>query len=294
MTLEQLRAFVAVADSLSMRRAAEVVHLSQPAVSAAIAALERRYGTHLFDRIGRRLELTEAGRSLLPEAKAVLLRAAAARRTLDELAGLARGELRLAASQTVATYWLPARLARFATAYPGISLPLVVGNSAQAIAAVMAGEADLGFVEGVVDDSGLDVIAVGGDRLGLYAAIDHPLAGRRVERDELAKLSWAVRERGSGTRDHFAAGMAAYGLKLEDLDIRLELPSNGAVLEAAKVGGLVAAVSTLAAASRLQAGTLAEIHCDFSPRLFHMIFHRERYPSAAMTAFRAEIAPVSS
>lgn len=289
MTLEQLRVFVAVGDSLSMRRAAEIVHLSQPAVSAAIAALERRYATHLFDRIGRRLELTEAGRSFLPEAKAVLLRAEAARRTLDDLAGLSRGELRLAASQTVATYWLPARLARFARTYPGISLPLAVGNSAQAIAAVAAGEADLGFVEGTVDGSGLDVIPVGGDRLGLYAAIDHPLAGRRVEREDLLRISWAVRERGSGTRDHFVAGMAVHGLSLEDLDIRLELPSNGAVLEAAKAGGLVASVSTLAAASRIQAGTLAEIYCDFSPRIFHMIFHHERYPSAAMTAFRAEI-----
>ena len=107
MTFEQLHAFIIVAETLSMTRAAERLHLTQPAVSAAIAALEERQATRLFDRVGRHLELTAAGKVFLPEARAVIARLEEARRVFDDLAGLARGELRLAASQTVATYWLP-------------------------------------------------------------------------------------------------------------------------------------------------------------------------------------------
>src|SRR5215469_1291167 len=124
MTLEQLRIFVAVADALSMTRAAERLHLTQPAVSAAIAALEERYATPLFNRVGRRLELTEGGRLFLPEASSVLASASDARRVLNDLNGLARGDVRIASSQTVATYWLPRRMAQFAASAPNIQLHL--------------------------------------------------------------------------------------------------------------------------------------------------------------------------
>ena len=104
MTLEQLRIFVTVAETLNMTRAAEALHLAQPSVSAAVAALESRHGLRLFDRVGRGLELSAAGRTFLPEARAVLAAAQDAARALDDLAGLRRGTLALAASQTVATY----------------------------------------------------------------------------------------------------------------------------------------------------------------------------------------------
>ena len=285
MTLEQLRMFVAVADAMSMTRAADALNLTQPAISAAIAAFEARHGAALFDRVGRRLELTEAGRAFLPEARAVLGRAQEAKRVLDDLAGLARGEVRIAASQTVATYWLPARMARFAAARPGIALPLAVGNTAQSVAALLAGDADLGFVEGAVDEPLIAGARIGGDRLGLYVAPDHPLVGRRIARADLASAAWVVRERGSGTRDHFAAALSRYRLSLDDLAIRLELPSNGAVLEAVGAGGLVAAVSELAAASRLAAGSIARLDCALPARNFTRLTHRGRRLSRAARAF---------
>jgi DNA-binding transcriptional LysR family regulator len=129
MTLEQLRIFVEVAQSLNMTRAAQALNLTQPSVSAAIAALEGRHGLRLFDRVGRSIELSEAGRAFLPEARGVLARAREAAQALDDLAGLRRGHLRIAASQTVATYWLPARMARFAQRHPGITLALTLGNT---------------------------------------------------------------------------------------------------------------------------------------------------------------------
>ncbi|QKD43568.1 LysR family transcriptional regulator [Alicycliphilus denitrificans] len=285
MTFDQLRIFVVVAETLNMRQAGELLHLTQPAVSAAITALETRHDTRLFERVGRGLELSAAGRSFLPEARAVLARAEDAQRVLADLSGLVHGEVRIVASQTVTTYWLPSRMARFVETYPGISVPLVAGNSATAAAAVLAGEADLGFVEGHIDGDLLRVQRVGGDRLGLYAASGHPLAGQPVESADLQRAAWVVREPGSGTREHLQAGLARHGLNLDVLTVRLVLPSNGAVLEAVGAGGLIAAVSDLAAASRLATGQVVRLHYELPPRDFRVITHRARRASRAVAAF---------
>src|SRR6516225_2732803 len=106
MTLEQLRIFVAVAEREHVTRGARDLNLTQSATSAAVAALEARYQTKLFDRVGRRIVLTAAGKAFLVEAKSILARVVAAETVLDDLAGLARGHLALAASQTIANYWL--------------------------------------------------------------------------------------------------------------------------------------------------------------------------------------------
>jgi DNA-binding transcriptional LysR family regulator len=119
-TLEQLRIFVAVAELEHVTRASQSLNLTQSATSAAIAALESRYATKLFNRIGRRIELTDAGRVFLVEARAVLARAAAAETVLSDFAGLARGSLSLAASQTAGNYWLPPLIHRpYRRAGPG-------------------------------------------------------------------------------------------------------------------------------------------------------------------------------
>lgn len=285
MTLDQLRIFVAVADASTMTRAAELLHLSQPAVSAAIAALEGRHGSQLFDRVGRRLELSHAGRLFLPEARAVLARARDALQVLEDLAGLVRGEVRVAASQTVATYWLPPYLARFAVAQPGITLSMIDGNSAQAAAAVLAGEADIAIVEGQLDHPLIDKRIVGHDQLGLYAAMGHPLDGRPIGRTEMLDAIWVMREQGSGTRDHFAAVLPAHGLTIDDLDIRLELPSNGAVLAAVEGSTMIAPISDVAAAPRRKAGLIQRLDGSLPDRDFSLLLHRERHLSRAVGAF---------
>lgn len=285
MTLDQLRIFIAVAEALSMTRAAERLHLTQPAVSSAIAALEERHATRLFDRVGRRLELTDAGRLFLPEARAVLAQAESARRTLDDLAGLARGEVRIAASQTVANYWLPGRLAHFAAAHPGIRLQLAAGNTTQVAAQVLAGEADIGFVEGEIDEPLLAKAIVGHDRIGLYIAPGHYLAGKALTRCDLEAVPWVMREPGSGTRDLAMAGLAQSGIAVSALPVRLELPSNGAMLEAVAAGELVAAVSDLAAAPRVGAGQVVRLDWPFPERAFTMLTHRARRAGRAAQAF---------
>jgi DNA-binding transcriptional LysR family regulator len=291
MTLEQLRIFVFVAERLHMTRAAEALGLTQSAVSAAVAALEARYGVKLFDRVGRGLALTEAGRVFLPEATAVLLRARAAEQALIDLTGLRRGSLTVGASQTIASYWLPVCLSRFAEAHPGVSLKLVAGNTAEVARAVAEGRAELGFVEGAVDDWSLLKRPVGEDRIALYVAPGHPLVGREIDRAALGAARWALRETGSGTRSHFEQMMAVRGVALAGLQVALELPSNEAVLSAAADGDLVAAVSELAAAPLAAAGRVVRLDIELDRRRFDLLTHKERRPSAAAAAFVALLEP---
>ena len=296
MTLEQLRIFVGVAERLHMTRAAEALHITQSAASAAVAALETRHGVKLFDRVGRGLRLSQAGQVFLPEDKAVLSRAEAAGRALDDLAGLRRGSLVLAASQTVASYWLPPRMARFAAAQPGIALRLIVGNTAQVAQLVIDGGADLGFVEGEVDQPALARQPVARDRIALFAGPGHPLAGRLVSADDLRRAPWVLREPGSGTRSQLEAALARRGLGVEALPVALELPSNEAMLAAAVDGALIVAVSELAAEVLVRAGRLVRLEFDLVEREFVMIAHRERIRSHAAKAFidQAEFAERTS
>ena len=150
MTLEQLRIFLAVAERQHVTRAAEVLGLTQSAVSAAVSALEARHGVRFFDRVGRRIVLTETGEAFMAEARAVLDRAETAEMVLEDMAREPRGRLRIHASQTVASYWLPPRLVALREMHPGIELRLTVSNTRHVADAVQEGAADLGLVEGAV------------------------------------------------------------------------------------------------------------------------------------------------
>ncbi len=248
MTLEQLRIFVAVAEREHVTRAAEAVNLTQSAVSAAIANLESHYGVTLFHRVGRRIELTEEGRLFLEEARAVLARATAAERALEELSGLKRGSLLVQASQTIASYWLPARLVAFRKAYPQIDVKLSVGNTFQVAKAVSDGVAQIGFVEGKIDDPALSLTIVDHDRLVIVAAPDHPWARMsQLKPGALLDAEWVLRESGSGTRSEFEDTLRQRGLEPGRLKIALELPSNEAVRAAVEAGAGVTAISELVA-----------------------------------------------
>jgi DNA-binding transcriptional LysR family regulator len=286
MTLEQLRIFVAVAEREHVTRAAEALHLTQSAVSAAVAALEGQYGVALFDRVGRRIELNEEGRMFLGEARAVLSRAAAAELALSELSGLKRGTLSVQASQTIASYWLPPRLVAFHKAYPCIDVKLSVGNSAQVAKAVAEGSAELGFVEGHIDDPALERGVIDRDRLVIVVAPDHPWAGLdELDAESLRIGEWVLREAGSGTRSEFEAALETIGLSVAQLAVVLELPSNEAVRMAVEAGAGATAISELVVEPALRAGTLKRVNFALPERQFLSMRHRERYHSKAGRAF---------
>lgn len=291
MTLEQLRIFVAVAEREHMTRAAEALGLVQSAASAAIAALENEHQVQLFHRIGRRIELTEAGRIFLIEARAVLARAASAELALSELGGLKRGTLSIHASQTIGTYWLPARLARYRKAHPAIDVRLTIGNTTQVAAAVVAGTAELGFVEGEIDEPALTVQAIKGDRLAVVvAAGDAPAKPNKLTPADLLALDWVLREPGSGTRAEFEAELRRHKIDPAALKVVLELPSNEAVRSAVLAGAGATAISELVVDPGLRYGTLQRLDFALPQRAFHILRHRERYRSRAADALLAIVA----
>lgn len=294
MTLEQLRIFVAVAEREHVTRAARDLNLTQSATSAAVAALESRYDTKLFDRIGRRIELTHAGRVFLAEAKAVLARSEAAELVLADLAGLKRGSLNLAASQTVGNYWLPSFIHAFQTRFPGISVGLTIGNTETVAALVRQGAANLGFVEGEIRDPALGMTAVAEDELALVVPAGHPWCG--ASRDSLPDLRsgrWILREAGSGTRAILAAMLRAQNIPMSEIDIGLVLPTNEAVRSAVKAGAGVSVMSKLAAASALKAGSIVAVDYPIPLRRFFMLRHKEHYVTAAEHEFAQAMGSVT-
>ncbi len=286
MTLEQLRIFAAVAEQLHVTRAATKLRLTQSAASAAIAAIERRYATKLFLRVGRTIKLTDAGEVLLTAARVVLRDAADAERALEEMSGLKRGRIRIYASQTIANYWLPKRLLQFNSIYPQIALLLTIGNSAQVEKAMIEGEADLGLVEGDAGTSVLRPESIPGDQLVLVVGTQHPWFKRRhLDPSELGATKWVLREPGSGTRQVFESAARAMGVDPATLDVVMEFPSNEAVRSAVEAGAGATVLSDLVVASSLRYRALRAIGLPLPQRDFTVLSHPERYQSKAQSAF---------
>lgn len=288
MTLEQLRIFVAVAQHQHMTRAAETLGLTQSAVSAAVSALEKRYDTPLFHRVGRGIVLTEEGSRFLVEARNVLARAEAAEQTLSEMAGLKQGRLRVQASQTVGGYWLPRYLLDFRNSHPGIQLELSIANTEQVAMAVRDGTADLGFVEGKVADPLLASREIARDRLMLVVGARHPWASRRrIAASDLLTTPWILREKGSGTRGMFEKALADFHIKPSALHVVLELPSNEAVRSAVISGTAATVLSASVLAASLEAELLHAPAFALPERAFSVLTHKERHlgrPAATLLA----------
>jgi DNA-binding transcriptional LysR family regulator len=291
MTLEQLHIFVAAAERQHVTEAARALNLAQSAASHAIAALEARHDTKLFDRVGRRIELTEAGQVFLGEARAVLARAEAAELVLSELGSLKRGTLSIQASHTIAGYWLPRHLVVFRKAYPQIQIRLAIGNTAQVAAAVQGGMAELGFVEGAVENEYFVSAPVARDQLVVVVGHEHPWVGRtRLAPRDLMESEWVLREAGSGTRSVFENALVRLGVNPGALRIQLELPSNEAVRAAVEAGLGATAISASVAAPSIEAELLHQVTFRLPEREFHVLRHRERYQSRAAEALLAVMA----
>lgn len=288
MTLEQLRIFIAVAEREHVTQAAKALNLTQSATSAAVAALETRYATKLFDRVGRRIILTQAGKLFLVEAKSVVARAEAAEKVLADLAGLERGSLTIGASQTAGNYWLPAIVHAYKSRFPGIAVTLQIGNTETVSTDVGAGIADLGFIEGEIDDPTLSVTPVADDEMVLVVAPSHPLAKRSLRPvSQITQASWVVREVGSGTRAVLESAVSKLGIDMRDLDIALELPSNEAVRGAVEAGSGITIISKLVVAASLKAKTLVALDVQLPKRRFFALRHKERYFTRAEREFLA-------
>jgi len=288
MTLDQLQVFIAVAEREHVTRAAEALGLAPPSVSAAVASLEREFGTKLFHRVGRGIVVTEGGKLLLGEARALVNRAEALKLAMREFTGLARGLLQIKASQTIASHFLPPRLVEFHQAYPGVALVVSVGNSAEVAEAIIRGDIELGFVEGPEEefaDPRLAIELIAWDDLIMVTAANHPWAPRKkLTIDDLGTGKWVLREAGSGTRAAFVKALEALGVPYRNLNIAIELPSNEAVLTAVLAGAGATILSARVCADAIAAGALKRLPVPVAPRAFSAVQHGDRYRSRAVSA----------
>lgn len=287
MTLDQLRIFVAVAGRQHVTQAAQALNLTQSTVSGAINALEARHLVKLFDRVGRRIELTQEGQVFLGEAQAILRLVDKAEATLNDLSSLRRGSVRIHASQTIASYWLATRLARFCHNFPQIELRLEIGNTAQGAAAVLDGDADIGFIEGFIDEPGLSIQNIARDEVIVVVGAGHPWARNSPSdpKEVFTGTGWVLRESGSGTRSTLESGMMNLGINPGDISIAMELPSNEAACAAVEESFYATAVSVTVARPRLAAGTLIALPITLPSRSFSIILHKERHCSKASELF---------
>lgn len=214
MDTQWLQAFVAVAESGSFSRAAENLHLTQPAISKRIAALEERHGTELFDRIGRRVHLTEAGQTLLPHARRVLYELEDSRRALSRLADGISGRLNIGTSHHIGLHHLPPLLRHYTQQYPAVDLDIDFMDSEQAIHAVEQGRLELAIVTLPPETPArLSMDVIWPDPMAVVASPNHPLASlKRVRVDQLAKYPALLPDAQTYTHNIVRKAMAEHGL----------------------------------------------------------------------------------
>ncbi|GAB4278606.1 MAG: LysR substrate-binding domain-containing protein [Oscillatoriaceae cyanobacterium] len=263
MTLEQLRIFLAVAEYLHFTRAAEALFITQPAVSAAIQCLEAEYGVKLFHRIGRRIEIAEAGKLLQIEAQKILDQVVQAERGLKELNNLQRGELKLGASLTIGNYWLPSKISQFKRQYPGINIDCTLANAEEICEGTATGIFDLGLLTGEVKptlESYLDQEVVGSERMQIVVGKSHPWFQRpEITVSELAQTDWVMREPGSGVQQMFEQALQSWGVDPSQLNVVLVLPSSDMIKAVVENDMGAAAIPDLMVTKELQLATLHSV-----------------------------------
>lgn len=239
MNLHLLRMFMAVVEHRGFSRAAEAMHVSQPAVSKAVRGLEHQLGLPLLERGGARgVSLTDHGQSLYEHARAIFAMERAAIADVRDRVGLRKGRLRVGASTTVAGYWLAPHVGAFAKRFPGVDFALEVGNTAGIAQAIAEGRVDVAFVEGGVDEPGVVATHWRDEPLQMVVAADAALgAKRRPSVAALSRQTWLLRETGSGTRQVAQRELRRRGIRLART---IELGSNEAIARAVAEGAGVA------------------------------------------------------
>src|SRR6188474_2757479 len=257
MDTRQLAAFCAVVERRSFSQAADRLGVTQPAVSLQVRALEKRLGTQLLDRSGRRVEPTEAGWRLYRGAQRMLaLEDQLVAEVSASAEGALAGDLVLGASTGPAAVAIPVALAEFQRQNPGVRVYLTVSDTHSVVERVAARELELGIVGAARRHRAVRFEPFFDDEVILACPPGHAFAGRMVSLDELREESLIVMQEGAGVRQIVEDELRTLGLRLRDLDVRLELGLQESVRSAVQAGYGVTFISRSAVEPELAAGTL--------------------------------------
>lgn len=289
MNLNRLTTFCRVYELGSFSQAAEQLYLSQPTVSSHIIALENQLGQRLFDRIGRLIAPTQAGKLLYVRAIKVIDEVEQALEDINTLRDKVAGPLLIGASTIPGNYFLPPVLARYNRRYSDVSLHLRVHDSDAIATLVASTEADLGIIGESKEDADLACEPLARDSLVLLGEkrFFPDVAENGLTREQVQDMPWVVREQGSGTRKAMERGLRELDMRLTDLHVVATVDSTITALQCVKSGLGVTITSRWAASELWKAdGSIVGVDPGWAfERSFYMIWHRERSPSSATSSF---------
>jgi DNA-binding transcriptional LysR family regulator len=297
-TLDQLRILKAIAVEGSFKRAADSLYVSQPAVSLQVQNLERQLDVPLFDRGGRRAQLTEAGHLLLSYGDKILTLCQETCRAIEDLQNLQGGTLIIGASQTTGTYLLPRMLGLFRQRYPDVAVQLHVHSTRRTSWSVANGQIDLAIIGGEVPSElqdSLEIIPYAEDELALILPSAHSLTHTDIIlKDDLYKLQFIALDSQSTIRKVIDQVLTRSGIDVRRLKIEMELNTIEAIKNAVQSGLGAAFVSISAIEKELKMGMFhrTKIEDITVKRILSVIFNPNRYRSKAAEAFSQEILPL--
>lgn len=296
-TLDQLRILKAIAAEGSFKRAADSLYVSQPAVSLQVQHLERQLDVPLFDRGGRRAQLTEAGRMLLSYGDRILSLCQETCRAIDDLQNLHGGTLIIGASQTTGTYLMPRMIGLFRKKYPDVAVQLHVHSTRRTAWSVANGQIDLAIIGGEIPTElkeDLEIVPYAEDELALVLPMLHPLAQVGIlQKEELYKLKFITLDSQSTIRKVIDQVLTKSGIDPRQLSIEMELNSIEAIKNAVQAGLGAAFLSVTAIEKELQMGVIHRVAIEGVEikRTLLQIRNPNRYRSRATDAFCNEILP---
>jgi DNA-binding transcriptional LysR family regulator len=285
MSDRRLKVFHTVARLLSFTKAAEELHMTQPAVTFQVRQLEEYFNTRLFDRTHNKVSLTPAGERVSEFAERIFDLYSEMENTVRDLTGEISGALTIGASTTIAEYMLPALLGEFKNCYPDINLRLKVSNSEGIVSMVEHNVIDLGVVESPVSNKNLIVEVCHEDQLVVIAAPDHELVkrGGKVRASDILRYPFVSREEGSGTRDVIRQYLMDEKVNPGDLNLSLELGSPESIKGAVEAGMGITIISHSIIGKELKLNTLAELQLDPPlSRSFSFVRQRQKFRVTVM------------
>lgn len=286
----QLKIFRTVVDKKSFSLAARELHMAQSSVSQQIQNLERYYGVKLFDRINRRVLLTEAGNQLYPYAVQLEQLYQEAGKSMGGLTDNIDGKIQIGASLTIGEYLLPEILVGFNKLYPQVKISLDIANTEQITSMVVSGAVNVGFVEGPFETCGvLRCQPFYGDELVVIAPPHQAAKYNCAGLADILTDCWVLREPNSGTRKVFEQFICSYGYDISMLNVVMELGSTQAVKEAVKAGFGIAVVSRLAVAEEIKREQVRVISLTegLIERGFALLHNKEKFQTKAVDKFIA-------
>ena len=284
----KLKVFCTVTETKSFSKASEIIHLTQPAVSLQIQALEEIYETKLFDRSSSTVTLTPAGEVLYRYAKEILNLYAQADKDIGDITGLVKGSISIGASTTIGNYMLPSVISDFKAKNPKIKIHLLVGNTKRVVELLNAGNLDLGLVEGEVTKYKIVSEKLISDEMGLIVPNDHPWAKKKdVSMLDMVKEPFIFREEGSGTRQVIEKHLAKRGITTQKMNITTILGSTEAIKDAVENGTGIAIISKWAIRREARYGALKMVKFKEGRLLrdFSLVFNKNTITSYAVDEF---------